>query len=115
MFSVHLFLGALLVLAGLGCLRYVWAGVPAFEREPPFLALGVLLIGLGAGLGVRARSAHLLARVGLATGLVVTGVMIARLYLGPGAPDYPDERLVANFYLFAFALQAAGLVVLLLL
>src|SRR5436309_15980100 len=111
---MHLFVGALLVLAGLACLRYVWAGVPAFEREPPFLALGVLLIGIGAGLGVRARTAHLLARAGLGAGLLAI-VVIARLYLPSGARDHPDDRLVAHFYLFGFALAAAGVVVLLLL
>src|SRR5438046_4590795 len=99
---MHLFVGSLLVLAGLACLRYVWAGVPAFEREPPFLALGVLLIGIGAGLGVRARSAHLLARAGLGAGLLAIVVMIARLYLPSGARDHPDESLVAHFYLFGF-------------
>ena len=112
---MHLFVGSLLVLAGLACLRYVWAGVPAFEREPPFLALGVLLIGIGAGLGVRARTAHLLARAGLGAGLLAIVVIIARLYLPSGARDHPDDRLVAHFYLFGFALAAAGVVVLLLL
>ena len=112
---MHLFVGSLLVLAGVACLRYVWAGAPVFEREPPFLALGVLLIGIGAGLGVRARTAHLLARAGLGAGLLAIIVMIARLYLPSGARDHPDDRLVAHFYLFGFALAAAGVVVLLLL
>src|SRR2546422_5144060 len=112
---MHLFVGSLLVLAGVACLHYVWAGAPVFEREPPFLALGVLLIGIGAGLGVRARTAHLLARAGLGAGLLAIVVMIARLYLPSGARDHPDDRLVAHFYLFGFALAAAGVVVLLLL
>jgi hypothetical protein len=112
---MHLFVGSLLGLAGLACLRYVWVGAPAFEREPPFLALGVLLIGIGAGLGVRARTAHLLARAGLGAGLLAIVVIIARLYLPSGARDHPDDRLVAHFYLFGFALAAAGVVVLLLL
>ena len=81
---MHLFVSALLVLAGLACLRYVWAGDASIEREPPFLALGVLLIGIGAGLGLRARAAHLLARVGLGAYLVVIGVMVARLFVGSG-------------------------------
>src|SRR5436190_1767597 len=100
---MHLFVGSLLVLAGLACLRYVWAGVPAFEREPPFLALGVLLIGIGAGLGVRARSAHLLARAGLGAGLLAIVVMIARLYLPSGARDRPRAPRVSR----ARALRAA--------
>src|SRR5256885_15241789 len=112
---MHLFVGALLALRGVPCSRSVWAGAPAFEREPPFLALGVLLIGIGAGLGVRARTAHLLARAGLGAGLLAIVVMIARLYLPSGARDHPDDRLVAPFYLFGFALPAAGAVLLLLL
>jgi hypothetical protein len=112
---VHLFVGALLVLAGLGCLRYVWAGAATFESEPPFLALSVLLIGIGAGLGARARAAHLLARVGLGAGLVAIGVTIARLLLGSAVRDSTDESLVAHARLFGFALAAAGLVVLFLL
>ena len=105
---MHLCVGAVLVLAGLACLRYVWAGAAAIEREPPFLALGVLLIGLGAGLGARARAAHLLTRAGLGVYLLVIGVMIARLYVGSGARDHPDESLLAHVYLLNFALPAAG-------
>ena len=112
---MHLFLGALLVLAGLACLRYVWAGATAFEREPPFLALSVLLIGIGAGLGARARAAHLLARAALGAGLVAIVVMVARLYLGGGPRDNPDDSLVAHVYLLGFALAAAGVVLLFLL
>lgn len=112
---MHLFVGALLVLAGVACLRYVWAGTASIEREPPFLALGVLLIGIGAGLGIRARAAHLIARAGLGAYLVVIGVMVARLYVGSGARDRPDDRLVAHVYLLNFALTAAGVVLLFLL
>jgi hypothetical protein len=103
------------VVAGLTCLRYVWAGAMTLEREPPFLALGVLLIGIGAGLGVRARAAHLLARAGLALYLVVILVMVARLYIGGRAPDHPDERLVAHVHLLNFAFAAASAVLLFLL
>ena len=112
---MHLFVGAPLVLAGLACLRYVWAGAASIEREPPFLALGVLLIGIGAGVGVRARSAHLVARAGLAAYLVVISVLVARQYVGSEARDHPDDRLVAHVYLLSFALAAAGAVLLFLL
>ncbi len=112
---MHLFVGALLVLAGLTCLRYVWAGAATIEREPPFLALGVLLIGIGAGLAVRARAARLLAQAGLGAYLVVLGVNLARLYGGSGAREHPDDRLVAHVYLLNFALAAAGVVLLFLL
>src|SRR5438094_10208820 len=104
---MHLFVGALLVLAGLACLRYVWAGVAAFEREPPFLALGVLLIGIGAGIGVRARTAHLLSRAGLSSALLAIVVMIVRLYLPSGTTDHHVDRLDADYSLFRSALDAA--------
>jgi len=107
---VHLIAGALVVVAGLACLRYVWAGATTLPREPPFLALGVLLVGIGAGLGLRARAAHLFARIGLGVYLVVIGVMVARLYVGSGERGHPDERLVAHVYLLNFVLAAAGAV-----
>jgi hypothetical protein len=112
---MHLFLGALLVLAGLGCLRYVWAEEATVEREPPFLALSVMLIGVGAGLGARARAAPLVARAGAGAGLLVIGVMVIRLYLGRGGRGHPDDALVVHVYLLGYVLEAAGLVVLLLL
>src|SRR5881628_1007763 len=111
---MHLFVGALLVLGGLGCLRYVVAGGTAFESEPPFLALSVLLIGIGAGLGLRARAALLLAQVALGGTLLVIATRALRLYVG-GPRDTPDDSLVALVYLFGFALAAAGVVVLFLL
>jgi hypothetical protein len=94
-------------MAGLACLGYVWAGGSGFEREPPFPALGVVLIGVGAGLILRTRAAHLLARAALGLVILVVVVKAVALYAG-GAPAYPDERLVAHFYLFGFALAAAG-------
>jgi hypothetical protein len=110
---VHVSSGALFVVAGLACLRYVWAGASAFEHEPPVLAFGVLLIGVGAGLILRARAAHLLARAAL--GLVILAVVVKAVRLYAGAPAYPDERLVAHVYLLGFALVAAGAVVMFLL
>src|SRR6266850_898525 len=111
---MHLFVGALLVLGGLGCLRYVFAGETAFESEPPFLALSVLLIGIGTGLALRARAALLLTQVALGGTLLVIVTRALRLYVG-GPRDTPDDSLVALVYLFGFALAAAGVVVLFLL
>src|SRR5258705_12979427 len=111
---MHLFVGALLVLGGLGCLRYVVAGETAFEREPPFLALSVLLIGIGTGLALRARAALLLTQVALGGTLLVIATRALRLYVG-GPRDTPDDSLVALVYLFGFALAAARFVVLFLL
>ncbi len=112
---MHLFVAALFVLAGLACLRYVWAGATALEPEPPFLALAVLLIGIGAGLGARSRAAHLLGRVALGAAFVLIGIRVVRLYMESGPRDRSDESLVAHFYLFGFTLAAAGLVVVFLL
>jgi hypothetical protein len=111
---MHLFVGALLVLGGLGCLRYVWAGDTAFESEPPFLALSVLLVAIGVGLAMRARAALLLAQVALGGTLLVLATKALRLYVG-GRRDTADDSLVALVYLFGFALAAAGVVVLFLL
>src|SRR5215510_7695087 len=111
---MHLFVGALLVLSGLGCLRYVWAGETAFQSEPPFLALCVLLVATGVGLAMRARVALLLAQVALGCTLLVLATKALRLYVG-GPRDTADDSLVALVYLFGFALAAAGVVLLLLL
>jgi hypothetical protein len=111
---MHLFVGGLFVLAGLGGLRYVWAGDTTFQSEPPFLALSVLLIGIGAGLAMRSRAALLLAQVALGGSVVMLATNALWLYVG-GSRDNPDDRLVALVYLFGFALAAAGVVVLFLL
>jgi hypothetical protein len=111
---MRLFVGALFVLAGLSCLRYVWAAETAFQSEPPFLALSALLIGIGAGLAMRSRAALLLAQVALGGTLVVIATKALWLYVG-GPRDNPDDSLVALVYLFGFALAAAGVVVLFLL
>jgi len=111
---MHLFVGALLVLSGLGGLRYVWAGETAFQSEPPFLALCVLLVATGVGLAMRARVALLLAQVALGCTLLVLATKALRLYVG-GPRDTADDSLVALVYLFGFALAAAGVVLLLLL
>jgi hypothetical protein len=111
---MHLFVGALLVLAGLDCLHYVWAADASLQSEPPFLALSVLLIGIGAGLAMRARAALLLAQVALGGTLLVIGTKALGLYVG-GPRDTPDDSLITLAYLFGFALAAAGIVVLFLL
>src|SRR5262245_2172700 len=111
---MHLFVGALLGLGGLGCFRYVWAGETAFESEPPFLALCVLLVATGVGLAMRARAALLLAQVALGGTLLVLATKAVRLYVG-GPRDTADDSLIALVYLFGFALAAAGVVVLFLL
>jgi hypothetical protein len=105
---MHLFLGGVLLLAGLSCLRYVWAGAATFARETPLLALGVLLVALGLGLGLRARTARLLVQAGLGIGLAAVVVAAARLALSGQGSDHPDERLAVRFSLLGLALAAAG-------
>src|SRR5215831_16931931 len=46
-------LGVVLVLAGLSTIRSVWGGEPGASPEPPLLALGALMIGLGVGIVLR--------------------------------------------------------------
>jgi hypothetical protein len=111
---MHLFVGALLVLGGLGCLRYVWGGETAFESEPPLLALSVVLVATGVGLAMRARAALLLAQVALGGTVLVLATKALRLYVG-GPHDTADDSLVALAHLFGYALAAAGVVVLVLL
>jgi len=86
----------------------------AFESEPPFLALSVLLIGIGTGLALRARAALLLTQVALGGTLLVIATRSPPA-LCRGTRDTPDDSLVALVYLFGFALAAAGVVVLFLL
>src|SRR5262245_60126601 len=111
---MHLFVGALLVLGGLGCLRYVVSGETALASEPPFLALCVLLVATGVGLAMRARAAWLLAQVALGGALIVLAATALRLYVGRPR-DTADDSLVVLASLFGFALAAAGAVGLLLL
>ena len=112
---MHVLVGALFLVAGLACLGYVCAGTSAFEREPPLLALGILIAGIGAGLILRTRAAHLFARAALGIVVLAVAVKAARLYAGGGAPVYADERLVAHVSLLGFALAVAGAVVVFLL
>lgn len=106
--------GAIFVLAGAACVAYVWAGAAAFEREPPFVALGVLLIAVGAGLGGRSRAASLIARGGLAAVLLVIVWRLFSRHLAPTAPDTVDD-LIRRFDVLGLAAAAAAVVALLIL
>jgi hypothetical protein len=109
---MHALVAALFVLPGLGCLGYVLAAESTMEREPPLLALGVLLVTIGAGLAMRARAAHVLAYACLVGSVVVNVVAISGPHVVPGVSDPADEQLVARFHLFAYALAIGGVVVL---
>ena len=97
---MHAVVAALFILPGLGCLAYVLAGESAMEREPPLLALGVLLVAIGAGLALRARAAHLLAQASLVGSMVINVVAMAGPHVVPGAADPADQQLVARLYVF---------------
>jgi hypothetical protein len=106
---MRVILGVVLVLAGLSTIRSVWGGEASASPEPPLLALGALLIGLGVGVALRSRAAHLLAQV--AAGLGILGLIwrAVALYAGPGAPRDADDALLAHGRLLGYALGAAGL------
>jgi hypothetical protein len=110
---MHIVVGLIFILLGATCVAYLWAGGSLFEREPPLLALGILLIVLAAGLAGRSRAAALLARAAL--GAALAGIAwTATRYLGFGGLDSTDE-LMRRFYLLGMALGAAGVVALFLL
>src|SRR5262245_29262721 len=103
---MHVIAGLILVLTGAGAVAYVARGGAVFEREPPFLAVGVMLVTIGIGLFGRSRAADLVARVGIAAALLVIGGMIVTGWLRSG-PTSTDEGLVQYVRLLGFALAAA--------
>ena len=110
---MHIVVGLIFIMLGATCVGYLWAGGPLFDREPPLLALGILLIFLAAGLAGRSRSAALLARAGLGAALVAMAWSATR-YVGFGTLDRPDE-LMRRVYLVGITLGAIGIVALFLL
>ena len=111
---MHIIAGAILVLVGAGAVAYVERGGAAFEREPPFLAVGVLLVAIGIGLCGRSRAAGLVARVGIGAALlVVVGIIVPGWFTS--GPASTDEGLVRYFALLGFAIAAALMAVLFLL
>src|SRR5262245_22546341 len=111
---MHLLAGLILVLVGAGAVAYVARGAAAFEHEPPFLAVGVMLITIGLGVFGRSRAAVLVARAGIAAALLLIGGMIVTGWLRSG-PMSTDEGLVQYVRLLGYALAAALLAVVFLL
>src|SRR5262252_8666909 len=68
---MHIIAGAIMALVGAAAVAYIARGASAFEREPPFLALGLMLVATGIGLCGRSRVAGLLARIGIAASLLL--------------------------------------------
>ena len=111
---MHAIVGALLAVAGLGCLVRATTG-PAFRvPEPPLAALGVVLIAVGLGVWCRSRVARLLALGGLGAALVGIVADAIAGYRAPGPPD-TGEDLVAQARLLFSGVTAAAIVMLLLL
>jgi hypothetical protein len=108
---MHIIAGAILILVGAGAVAYVQGGAAGFEREPPFLAVGVMLVAIGVGLCARSRAAGLVARIGTGAALLVIGGSIVSGWFTSGAPS-TDEGLVRYFYLLCLAIASAVMAVL---
>jgi len=108
---MHILAGAIMILVGVGAVAYVQRGAAAFEREPPFLAIGVLLVAIGIGLLVRSRAAGLVARIGIGAVALVIVVTIVPGWFRAGAPS-TDDGLVRYFYLLVLAIGLAVMAVL---
>jgi len=105
---MHIIAGAVLALVGAAAVAYVARGASAFEREPPFLAVGVMLVAIGGGMFGRSRAAGLVARVGIGATLAVIGWIVVAGMVTSG-PASTDEGLVRYARLFGFAVAAAFL------
>src|SRR5207249_4198654 len=105
---MHIIAGAILALVGAGAVAYIARGASAFARELPFLAVGVMLVTIGIGMCGRSRAAGLVARIGIAATLLMTGWIIVTGWFTSG-PASTDEGLVRYFQLLGFAIAAAVL------
>ena len=105
---MHIIAGAILALFGAAAVAYIARGASAFEREPPLLAVGVMLVAVGIGMGGRSRAAGLVARIGIGATLLVIGWSIVSGWVTSG-PASTDEGLVRYVQLLGLAIAAAVL------
>src|SRR3989442_8494044 len=105
---MHIIAGAILALVGAMAVAYIARGASALEREPPLLAVGVLLVAIGIGVCARSRTAALVARVGIGAILLLIGWIVVTGWLTSG-PASTDEGLVRYVQLLGFAIAAAVL------
>ncbi len=105
---MHIIAGAILALVGAMAVVYIARGASALEREPPLLAVGVLLVAIGIGVCARSRTAALVARVGIGAILLLIGWIVVTGWLSSG-PASTDEGLVRYVQLLGFAIAAAVL------
>ena len=103
-------IGLIFVLLGATCLGYLWAGGSVFDREPPLLVLGVLLIVLTAALAGRARAAGLLARAAFGAAIVAIAWLTVR-YLTFDPRDSTDV-LIRRLYLVDIGVLIIGIIAL---
>ena len=108
MLRMHIIAGAILAVVGAAAVVYIARGASAFEHEPPFFAIGIMLAATGIGLWGRSRAAGLVARIGIGASLLVIGWLIVTGLLTSG-PVGTDEGLVRYAQLLGFALAAAAL------
>ena len=111
---MHVIVGAIFVLLGAACFGYYRSGAATLSREPPMLAIGVLLTAIGLGMWGRSRVAGLLARVGLGVLLLVITWILVTSYMPQGSLHESDE-LVRRVRLLGGATVVFGIVVLFLL
>ena len=102
--------GLIFILLGATCIGYLWAGGSVFDREPPLLVLGVLLIVLTAALAGRARAAGLLARAALGAALV--GIAWLALRYVTLEPRDSADMLMGRLYLLDIGVLLIGIVAL---
>lgn len=105
---MHIVAGAILAVVGAAFVAYIARGASTFEREPPFLAVGVTLVTIGIGMCGRSRAAGLVARIGIGATLLVIGWIVVTGWLTSG-PASTDEGLARYVQLFGLALAAAVL------
>src|SRR5262249_26311367 len=108
MLRMHIIAGAILALVGAAFVAYIARGASAFEHEPPFLAIGIMLLATAIGLCGRWRAGGGLARIGIGASLLMIGWLIVTGWL-TSSPVSTDDGLVRYAQLFGFALAAAGL------
>src|SRR5258705_11298524 len=90
---MHIMAGAILALVGAMAVAYIAGGVSALEREPPLLAVGVLLVAIGSGVCARSPTAALVARVRVGAILPLIGWIAVTGWLLP-RPAKTGECLV---------------------
>jgi hypothetical protein len=107
---MQIVVGLIFIFLGATCIGYLWAGGSVFDREPPLLGLGVLLIVLTAALAGRARAAALIARAALGAALV--GIAWLAMRYTTFEPRDSTDVLLRRVYLLDIGVLVVGIVAL---